>query len=420
MINRFFKGSEFSRNVLTLITGASIAQAIPIAISPILTRIYTPEDFGILSLFATISAVFGSIVNGRYELAIMLPKKDSDAINLLVLGFAICAVISFLLGFIVFFLNENIRNLLGNQEIEFWLYFVPVAVFLTGVFNLLNYYNVRNKYYKDIRNAAVSKSIVGAASQLSIGVLKGGVVGLITGQLLSQLVANSRLIKNLGRKKIAVSVNKIKIIALAKKYKDFPRFTLWAGLFNTLSQNINNVIISMFYGLSTLGYYSFTERVLGMPASLIGSAIGKVYFQEASKEQQETGSAYNSFISASKKLVLIGLPFYFVLYFVVEDIFYYVFGSDWLVAGSYAKIMVPFFMVRFVVSPLTVTNQINKKNKLGMIWQLGLLGLYLTVIYLSDYLELSFEEFLNFLVVVLSVYYMFFYILIYSHVRIRG
>jgi O-antigen/teichoic acid export membrane protein len=421
MINRFFKGSEFSRNVLTLMTGTTIAQAIPIAISPILTRIYTPEDFGLLSLFVAITVVFGSIVNGRYELAIMLPKKDSDAVNLLALGFVICAVISFVLAFIVFFLNENIRNLLGNQEIEFWLYFVPVAVFLTGVFNLLNYYNVRNKYYKDIRNAAVSKSIVGAASQLSIGILKGGVVGLITGQLLSQVVANSRLIKNLGRKKITVSaVNKIKIIALAKKYKDFPKFTLWAGLFNTLSQNVNNVLISMYYGLSTLGYYSFTERMLGMPASLIGSSIGQVYFQEASKEQQETGSAYNSFISASKKLVLIGLPFYFILYFVVEDVFYYVFGSDWLVAGSYAKIMIPFFMVRFIVSPLTITNQINKRNKLGMLWQLGLLGLYLTVIYLSDYLGFSFEAFLNVLVVVLSIYYMLFYILIYSHVRIRG
>jgi len=401
-------------------TGTALAQAIPIAISPILTRIYTPEDFGLLSLFVAITAVFGSIINGRYELAIMLPKKDSDAINLLALGFVICTVISVLLGVGAFFLNEKISGLLSNQEIGFWLYFVPVAVFLSGVFNLLNYYNIRNKYYKDIRNATVTKSIVGAAAQLSIGFLKSGVVGLITGQLLSQLVANSRLIKNLGKQKLPESVNKIKIIALAKKYKDFPKFTLWAGLANTLSQNINNVLISTFYGLSTLGHYSFTERMLGMPASLIGSSIGQVYFQEASKEQQKTGRVYNSFISTSKKLVAIALPFYFLLYFIVEDVFYYVFGPEWLIAGTYAKIMIPFFIVRFVVSPLTITNQINKRNKLGMFWQFGLLSLYLTVIYLSHYFGLSFERFLNVLVMVLSVYYIFFYFLIFSHARKRG
>lgn len=412
--------SDFSKNVLTLMTGTALAQAIPIAISPILTRIYTPEDFGLLSLFIAITAVFGSVINGRYELAIMLPKKDSEAINLLALGFIICTVISIIIGFSAFLLNEKISDLLGNQEIGFWLYFVPIAVFLAGVFNLLNYYNIRNKHYKDIRNATVAKSIVGAAAQLSIGFLKSGVLGLITGQLLSQLVANSRLIKNLGKQKLVKSVNKIKILALAKKYKDFPKFTLWAGLANTLSQNINNVLISTFYGLSTLGHYSFTERMLGMPASLIGSSIGQVYFQEASKEQQETGRAYNSFINTSKKLALISLPFYFILYFIVEDVFYYVFGPEWLVAGSYAKIMIPFFMVRFIVSPLTVTNQINKKNKLGMLWQFGLLSLYLVVIYFSHHFNFSFEKFLNILVVVLSVYYVFFYILIFSHVRKRG
>ena len=99
MIQRLKPKSEFSKNVLTLMTGTTIAQAIPIAISPILTRIYTPEDFGVLALFVAITSIFGSIANGRYELAIMLPKKDENAINIFALGLIITFSMSFILQY---------------------------------------------------------------------------------------------------------------------------------------------------------------------------------------------------------------------------------------------------------------------------------------------------------------------------------
>ena len=94
MLNKLKPKSEFSRNVLTLMTGTTIAQAIPIAISPILTRLYTPEDFGVVGLFGAISGIFGAIATGKYELAIMLPKKDEDAINIFALGFILTSLIS--------------------------------------------------------------------------------------------------------------------------------------------------------------------------------------------------------------------------------------------------------------------------------------------------------------------------------------
>ena len=86
MIRKILPKGEFSRNVLTLMTGTSIAQAIPIAISPILTRIYTPEDFGVFALYMAIATVVSVIATGRYETAIMLPKKDSEAINLFIVS----------------------------------------------------------------------------------------------------------------------------------------------------------------------------------------------------------------------------------------------------------------------------------------------------------------------------------------------
>jgi O-antigen/teichoic acid export membrane protein len=113
--------SEFTRNVLTLMTGTTIAQAIPIAISPILTRIYTPEDFGIFALFIAISSIVGSIVNGRYELAIMLPKKDEDAINILVLGLIITSFISLLLLILIILFNDDLVIFNTGSSFFYWI-----------------------------------------------------------------------------------------------------------------------------------------------------------------------------------------------------------------------------------------------------------------------------------------------------------
>ena len=140
-------------------TGSTIANAIPVAISPILTRIYSPEDFGLLALFVAITTIFGTIVNGRYELAIMLPKKDEDAINIVALGFVIMSLITLILFMIVIIFNEKIVHLLNNKDIGTWLYIVPLSIFFIGLFNLLNYFNNRKKYYKDIARANIIKSI---------------------------------------------------------------------------------------------------------------------------------------------------------------------------------------------------------------------------------------------------------------------
>jgi O-antigen/teichoic acid export membrane protein len=143
LMQRLKLKSEFTRNVLTLMTGTTIAQAIPIAISPILTRIYSPEDFGVFALFVAITSIFGTIANGRYELAIMLPKKDEDAINIFALGFIITTFISLLLLILVLIFQDKIVDILKNEDIRVWLYFVPLAVFFVGLYNILNYFNNR-------------------------------------------------------------------------------------------------------------------------------------------------------------------------------------------------------------------------------------------------------------------------------------
>lgn len=394
MINKFKPKSEFSKNVLTLMTGTTIAQAIPIAISPILTRIYTPEDFGVFALFVAITAILGSIANGRYELAIMLPRKDENAINIFALGFIITCFISMILLILVIVFNDYFTMLLENKEISFWLYFIPITVFFIGLFNILNYFNNRKKNYKDLRNATILKSLVLAIVQLSIGFIKQGVDGLISGQILSNMFANIKLLKNILKNKVLISkISKVKIVSLAKRYKDFPKYSMWAILANTLSQHFINILISSFYNISTLGFYSLVQKVLGMPASLIGGAIGQVFFQQATKEKQETGKAIKTFNSTIKKLIIIGLPSFGILFFIVEDIFAFVFGEAWRIAGTYAKIVIPFFCIRFIVATVSAIDTIMERQNIYLLFNFVLLIVGILIIFIFK--EESFEVFLN-------------------------
>ena len=407
--------SEFSRNVLTLMTGTTIAQAIPIAISPILTRIYTPENFGVFAIFIAISSIFGSIANARYEQAIMLPKKDEDAINIFALSFIITIILSLLLLICVVVINNFYTELIDNKEILFWLYFIPLSVLLTGVYNILNYFNNRKQNYSDIANATITKSIVSATIQLLFGLLKSGVMGLIGGQLISNFFANLKLIKNItNEKELLFSIKKLKLIAVAKKYRNFPKYSLLAVLANTFSVHFTNILISSFYSISTLGFYSLVQRVLGMPTALIGGAIGQVFFQEATKEKQRTGKITHTFTSTFIKLLVLGFPTFGILFFIIEDLFALVFGEEWRIAGVYAKVVIPLFFIKFISSTLSKTLIIFEKQKSELLINLLLISTSILLLLFFN----NFNQFLHYFTICMSLNYFLF--LLYYHKLSKG
>lgn len=407
MFSKIKLSTEFSRNVLTLMMGTTIAQAIPIAISPVLTRIYTPSDFGLFALFNSLIAVFGVIASGRYELAIMLPKKDEDAINIASLGILISTFFSVFLFFIILFFNDSICSLLNNTDIKPWLYFIPLVVFFTGVFNVLNYFNNRQKEFKTIASATAVKSLVSASIQLTIGFVKTGATGLITGQIFSHMFANLRLLKNIiSDKKMISNISKTEIKNMGKKYINFPKFSMPAILSNTLSTQATNIIIPIFYNVITLGYYSLVQRLLGLPLVLISNAIGQVYFKEAVSEQQLTKSVIKSTKSTFKKLLIIGIPLFLFLFLFIEDVFTIVFGENWAIAGYYAKIILPLFLVKFLVSIFTLLPIIHNETKIDLVFQLGMSIIVLSILVVANYLKAQFIDLLIWYMVLLIFYYL--------------
>ena len=386
MLKRFKPKSEFNRNILTLMTGTTIAQAIPIAISPILTRIYTPEDFGIFAIFLAITLIIGSIANGRYELAIMIPKKDEDAINIFALGFIITTSISLLLLVLVLIFQTYFTYLVKNEEIGVWLYFVPISVFFFGIFNILNYFNNRKKNYKDISNANILKSIVAAIIQISIGLIQQGATGLISGQIISQFFANTKLLKNIIKDKILISkITKKKIIALAKRYKNFPKYSMPARLLNITSLQVPVFLLGAFFNTAIVGFYSLSYRFINLPMSIIGSSIGQVFFQKSSEIKNDKKALKKITLETYKKLFKIGiLPFAIITIF-GDYIFAFVFGKDWIVAGEYAQILAIWTLFLFIYSPISNLFATLEKQKDALLFNIIIIFSRILIISLGGY-----------------------------------
>ncbi len=415
MPKNFFIRSEFAKNVATLMTGATLAQAVPIAVSPILTRLYTPEDFGILALFVSVTAIFGVIVSGKYELAILIPDEDEDAVNIAALCFVMTVVASIILMLAAIFLNDNITVMLGNDKISFWLYFVPAVVFFLGTFNILRYMSIR---YKDFRNIAVSRTvvaIVSASIKLVFGFFSSGVIGLMAGTVLARFSGMMALLRVLWKKKgLMNKISSDEIRKQASRYADFPKFSLPAGLANTLSLNLNSVFITSLFSTAILGQFSLVQKIVGLPTSLIAQSVSDAYFQKATEERRKLGNAGNIFRKISKALLLISIVMFLVLFFLGEELFVFVFGAAWGPAGYYARIVALLFSIRLVVVPLSITFSVFEKQKYNLYTTLSQLMILLSIFFISWLYSLKIETFLIVYTGGMSLFYVAVYYVAYK------
>jgi O-antigen/teichoic acid export membrane protein len=359
-------------------TGTTIAQAIPIAISPILTRIYTPEDFGVFALFLSLVSIFSVVATGRYELAIMLPHKDENAIYIAILAIMISFVITILLFLIFWKFNQKITNLLGNEDISIWLYWIPISIFLTSIYQSLNFLNIRSKYYKNVATSKVLQSATLSLANISIGYSTLNKIGLISGQMIGQLVASIYLIYITYTKKIFIfqRFNKLKIFSLAKRYREFPKIVTLTGVLNTASVQAPIIMLTSLFSLKIVGFYSFAERILALPISLLGASIGQVFFQEMSKIKSLEERARLFKITLWKLLKIASPIFAFILIF-GDKLFALIFGAEWIIAGEYAQVMSLWLFLIFLISPLTQVYNILEKQRLFL--KLNFLGFILRI-----------------------------------------
>ena len=388
MLKKYLPKSEFARNVITLMTGTTIAQAIPVAISPILTRLYTPEDFGTLSLFLSFVAIVSAIATARYEMAIMLPaqRDEDDARSILVLSLIICTIVSFVTLLIVLLFNEQLAKMMDNPEVGPWLYWAPLTIFFAGVYNAFNFWSTRQKTFKRNAMSRVTLAMVTAGTQLGFG-LKGasfagaiklgytpfGAAGLIAGSIAGQVIS-SIVISWSAFRDLFVNrhrVTKAKIRSNMKRYRSFALINTPHVLIDSLQDHGIVFLINYFFTSTILGFYSFAFRLLKAPVGLIGSSMYQVFYQKASEAHNDNRNLQGMVTAVYKRLLIFALPVFTALFFILPWLFSAVFGEKWRVSGEIAQIILPWLFLNFLISPVSSLPIILNKQKQAMLFSIA-------------------------------------------------
>lgn len=183
----FYKNSSFARNALTLTIGTTIAQFLPLLIYPVLARIYSPEQFGILASLTSLISILTVISTGKYEFAILVAKDDKDAANITCLSLVISALFLLFILLPLFFFRDEVGRLCGNNS-EYWILICPFAAFFINIFNCYNEWCVRKKYYFNLSINKITNSVSVTLGKLLFGFTKFQNSGLIIGDIIGRII----------------------------------------------------------------------------------------------------------------------------------------------------------------------------------------------------------------------------------------
>jgi O-antigen/teichoic acid export membrane protein len=364
--------TDFFKNVLTLTTGTTIAQAIAVLIAPVLTRLYRPADFGLLTVFISVTALLGTVVTGKYELAVVLPARDKDARRLVWLSLLLTAFCSVLLLAVVLLLHDwLLTHLFRDKGMDVWLYLIPLSVFVTGSFEALRYYSLRARAYKSIAVSSVVRSGTATVFQVAAGLGGMQAAGLLLGNLLSLFSGNLGVGKVFlkGREAGAARPGMKELKYAAFRYRNFPKFTLPSSLLNTASLQLPVYVFTVFFSHTVVGLYALSQRVLSTPMNIVGAAIGQVYFQKAAEYRGNAEQIRTLTWGLYKRLLWLGIFPIAILMFRGDALFAWVFGREWLIAGQYAQSLSLWFLFVFISSPLSNLFFVQEKQKQGLILQ---------------------------------------------------
>ncbi len=390
MLNKLKPKSEFSRNVLTLMTGTTIAQAIPIAISPILTRIYTPEDFGVFTLYIAIVSLISIFATAQYDIAIVLPKSDIKAINLMALSLLICCIVVVFTILCIFLFKNILFEQIEQKELLNFIYLIPLSVLLMGIYQIFNYWSNRKKYYKIMAINRTTQSLTTASSNVLIGLLSRS--GLIIGQLIGQITSTLLLLKFVYKKdKNLLRSVKIKYINLVSiRYIKFPKVNILLSVINSFYNNSKYIIFGFIFLPNVIGQLYLVYRVLGIPSSIIGASIAEVLLQDISstKDTNDIRAIYKRIIKTFLVLLFTALLPCLIIFLYGEFIFGFVFGSNWLFAGKIASILIIGIIFEFSISPFCKLFFVFNKNEIYLIWEILRLFIIFTplcILYFFNY-----------------------------------
>jgi O-antigen/teichoic acid export membrane protein len=368
ILQRLLPKNSFARSVSVLAGGTAAGQATLILFSPVLTRLYNPDDFGVLAVFASILGILGVVVSMRYQLAILLPESDEEAAQVTMLSLLVVLGMATLSAIIIIFSRRWIAESLNTPALAGYLLMLPLSLLLMGVYDVLNYWAIRIKAFSAIARTKLTQSISMVTIQLGGFFL--GPLALILGQVSGQAAGSTSLGALIVKKNwpLFKGFRWSEIRYAAIRYKRFPIYSTWGGVFNTAGQQLPPLLFAALFSPASAGIYMLANRVLALPMSLVGSAVANVFFSKAA-EASRKGKLGQLVMGIHEKLAHLAMPPALILTFLGPDIFVIIFGKEWRQAGEFAQWMAPWIYLVFITSPLTTLFAILEKQAQGMLFQ---------------------------------------------------
>ncbi|MDH2373877.1 oligosaccharide flippase family protein [Cobetia sp. 3AK] len=361
----------FLKNVSLVAAGTGVAQAITIATTPIITRIYGPEAFGVVGLFTAILAITTPLSAFSYPIAIVLPKNDFEAIKIAKLSFylALLTSISTLLCLLVY--SDWIVNVFDVAEIKDFLFLIPIAMLFAAVYAILSQWVVRNKLFNLKAKASIVHSIIFNLSKAGAGLISPIAAVLVTITSFSNMLHSVIIFRGLSDNK-AVDINsesEYNYKDLFVKYKDFLVYRTPQVFLNALSQSIPVIMLTSFFGATAAGFYSLAKLALAAPSALLGEAVSSVFYPKFNESFRDDKDALSLFLKATFLLATIGLaPFSLIVVF-GSSFFAFIFGTEWGTSGEYAQWMAVWLYFGFVNRPSVAAIPVLKMQGYFLVYE---------------------------------------------------
>lgn len=377
--------SRLFRNIMMVASGTAGAQAISMAFSPFITRLYGPENYGIMGAFMAIVTMLAPLAAMGYPTAIVLPKKETEAGALIKLSIRIALSTSIILLCVLLVAGDQAAELMNLSALGYYIYMLPLATFFAACLAVAMQYAIRKKQFSIRAKAAVSQSLFVGALKVGAGFVSPSAVVLVFLSALASLVHT--LFIWLGLKKhdsfrpgeaSGASPKRV-----ARRYSDFPLYRAPQGFINAVSQGLPVLLLASFSGAAAAGFYSLARTVMILPAKLVANAVGEVFYPHLTEAFHQGKRQAPLIIRAALALAAVSVIPFAAVFVIGPWLFGVVFGSEWVVAGEYARWLSIMVFFNFVNKPVVAVIPVLRLQRPLLIYEIFNTGTKLLVLYLG-------------------------------------
>lgn len=359
---------DYKRSIILLISGSSVAQVLPILVSPMLTRLYSPAEFGILGIYLGICAVLSVFAAGRYDMALIEPVKDSEARGLMFGGLWLTALFCVILGAGLMTVGPGLARLLDVPSTGSWLKFVPISVFCMSCSSIFTYWLNRRKNFKGMNAARILNAVGVVGLSLVLAFTQMQPIGLLLGHMCGQFLA--LVYQWFAYIRIEAKEDRIPILPLLRIYSRYPKFLIPSTLAGVVAAESPILLLTRFFDEKISGIFYFVNRVVVSPMSIISNTVAEVYRVRAAEHYNQKGQCRQLFLNHFLILALIGFFPWCVLFFYGVPFFTFVFGPEWKGAGEMATYLSFVVWFQLVSSPLSYTIMLNHSQHIDLYLQI--------------------------------------------------